>query len=155
MSGHSFGRWLLAAAFILSSVFIGSTMNMAWAQGPTEMLPPGVVTTGKVQYRRYCASCHGMDAKGDGAVAHALTKKPSDLTVLAKDNKGVFPEEKVVHVIDGSSVVEAHGTREMPVWGLAFSRARPKGPTSPPLSEREIKQKIDAIVGYLKSIQEK
>jgi mono/diheme cytochrome c family protein len=155
MSGHSFGRWLLAAAFILSTFFIGSTVSTARAQGAAEMLPPGVVTTGKLQYRRYCASCHGTDAKGNGPVAAALTKKPSDLTVLAKDNKGVFPEEKLVKVIEGTSVVEAHGTREMPVWGFAFMRARPKAPTSPPLSPLEIQQRIKAIVGYLQSIQEK
>lgn len=44
----------------------------------------------------------------------------ADLTVLAKSNNGVFPFDRVYQIIDGRQVLEAHGSREMPVWGRAF-----------------------------------
>ena len=46
---------------------------------------------GKDLFRAYCASCHGMDAKGNGPVAPALKAPVPDLTTLAKRNRGVFP----------------------------------------------------------------
>lgn len=40
-----------------------------------------------------------------------------DLSVLARDNGGVFPVERLYAVIDGREAVAAHGGRDMPVWG--------------------------------------
>jgi mono/diheme cytochrome c family protein len=52
-------KWLLIAAFPLLSIDIGTS----WAQGGApEMVPPGKVTTGKMEYRRSCAACHGPEA---------------------------------------------------------------------------------------------
>ncbi len=155
MLAYRLGGWLLAAVLIVSASIFGLTASSARAQGRTELMAPGEVTTGKLQFRRYCASCHGEDAKGEGPVAAALTKKPPDLTALSQKNNGTFPEKRVVEIIDGTSVIEAHGTRAMPVWGVAFGKARPKSPTSPPLSEREVREKVNLIVDYLKSIQVK
>jgi mono/diheme cytochrome c family protein len=45
---------------------------------------------GKQEFEISCAVCHGMDAKGGGMVADALKVKPTDLTLLAKKNGGVF-----------------------------------------------------------------
>ena len=41
-------------------------------------------------FRAHCAACHGFDAKGGGPMAAALKGKVPDLTVLAKNNKGMF-----------------------------------------------------------------
>ncbi len=71
----------------------------------------------KSLYLSSCASCHGIDGKGDGPVSKQLKVAPTDLTVLAKKNGGVFPVSAVYEVIDGRKVIAAHGTREMPVWG--------------------------------------
>ena len=49
------------------------------------------IDIGKIEYQSNCASCHGMDAKGDGPVSKELKTHPTDLTLLAKKNKGVFP----------------------------------------------------------------
>jgi mono/diheme cytochrome c family protein len=76
--------------------------------------------SGRDMYLRYCASCHGADGRGDGPLAGALTKTPADLTQLAKSNGGRYDERAVMAVIDGRRQVAAHGTRDMPVWGVIF-----------------------------------
>jgi mono/diheme cytochrome c family protein len=79
---------------------------------------------GKDLFRAYCASCHGMDAKGNGPVAPALKAPIPDLTTLAKRNRGVFPREEMEKMIMGEKkgARAAHGTSEMPVWGPVFHK---------------------------------
>jgi mono/diheme cytochrome c family protein len=77
--------------------------------------------SGKQMYRQYCASCHGIEGKGNGTVATQLKIKVADLTVIRKKNKGIFPLDSVMATIDGRRIVKGHGDREMPVWGEVFS----------------------------------
>ncbi|HTF36041.1 MAG TPA: cytochrome c [Myxococcota bacterium] len=72
-------------------------------------------------YRRYCASCHGVEGRGDGPLAASLNQKPADLTTLAKRNGGKFDEAAVMMTIDGRLLVAQHGPRDMPVWGAIFA----------------------------------
>src|SRR6516225_950228 len=60
---------LLALAAITSLTFVTSE---AFAQ-QKEGAPPG-----KGSFVRYCAGCHGADAKGDGPKAATLNPKPAD-----------------------------------------------------------------------------
>lgn len=76
--------------------------------------------TGEEAYRRYRASGHGMEGKGDGPVAASLKRAPTDLTQLARRSGGRFDERYVMPVIDGRRHVAEHGPREMPVWGAVF-----------------------------------
>lgn len=71
-------------------------------------------------FRAYCASCHGMDAKGTGPAAPALKARVPDLTLLSRRNLGRFPAAHVREVIVGEHVIAAHGSREMPIWGPIF-----------------------------------
>ena len=71
-------------------------------------------------FRAYCASCHGIDAKGRGPAASALKASVPDLTLLSRRNLGRFPAAHVREVITGERVVAAHGSREMPIWGPIF-----------------------------------
>jgi mono/diheme cytochrome c family protein len=103
---------------------------------------------GALLFRQYCASCHGPAGKGDGPMASALRKAPSDLTEFAKRNGDVFPGERVRRIIDGRDV-SSHGDRAMPVWGDAFRRA------SPEASDDSVNARIAALVRYLQSIQER
>jgi mono/diheme cytochrome c family protein len=75
-------------------------------------------------YRAYCASCHGVNAKGDGPVAPALVAKTPDLTTIAQRNGGVYPKDRVRRIITGDEAVMAHGSREMPVWGPIFHQVQ-------------------------------
>ena len=102
----------LAAATL--SVFVSAAL----AQGPTtpQRVPRDF---GKVEFESACASCHGTNGKGNGPLVSLLTRKPTDLTLLAKNNQGVFPMNRLYEVIDGEGV-PAHGARDMPVWGRAY-----------------------------------
>ena len=70
-------------------------------------------------YERFCASCHGVEGRGDGPVAEAFTARVPDLTRLAERAGGEFPAERVRLTID-SGAVDAYGPRHMPVWGYVF-----------------------------------
>jgi mono/diheme cytochrome c family protein len=144
---------LLVSILVLGVAFGGT--SGVWAQEghrPT-MLSSGRVTSGKREFRRYCAQCHGLNAKGDGPVAPALKKRPTNLTLLTEKNHGVFPEKKVVAFIDGAETVAAHGSRAMPIWGLAFRT--PSSTHMAAHTTQEVNERISLLVDYLKSIQEK
>ena len=74
-------------------------------------------TSGKQMYVNYCAPCHGVDGRGQGPVASALKTPPPDLTVLARNNHGKFPDSHVATVLENGSLIASHGSAEMPVWG--------------------------------------
>ena len=76
---------------------------------------------GRLEYEKGCIGCHGDDAKGSGVHSPRLKNDPPDLTLLAKANGGVFPIEKIYEVIDGRGQLQAHGTREMPIWGKEYT----------------------------------
>lgn len=78
---------------------------------------------GRDLYLRYCASCHGSEARGDGPIAGSLKRPPADLTALAAKT-GKYDEAAVMAAIDGRRVVAEHGSREMPVWGVVFEQER-------------------------------
>jgi mono/diheme cytochrome c family protein len=100
---------------------------------------------GRDLFVTYCASCHGADAKGHGAVAAELKTKVPDLTQITNRNLGVFPRERVRNTIDSEARPAAHGTRAMPVWGPFFSRIE---------SDTDFgKVRVDNMVLYLESLQ--
>jgi mono/diheme cytochrome c family protein len=106
---------------------------------------------GQAAFNRYCASCHGTGAKGDGPVAQYMTPKPPDLTQLAKNSGGTFPTLRVISIIDGRDPIRAHGDRQMPVWGEEFTRARSQTVGA----QAQVRGQIQEIATYLQSIQAK
>ena len=104
---------------------------------------------GREYFVRYCSSCHGLDGQGNGPVANSLRTQPSDLTRIADRRGGEFPDAEIAAFIDGRTVVPAHGTREMPVWGKRFSKEL--GGDS--IAEEMTRGRLDVLVAYLKSIQ--
>jgi mono/diheme cytochrome c family protein len=144
----------LAAVLVLGGAIGGVSSKVALAQG-VEMGPSGRLVSGAGYFRQYCAQCHGFTGVGDGPVASALKKKPANLTLLSKNNGGVFPTEEVYNFIDGTKVAEGHGTREMPIWGYAFqARQGTVGNGAPQLTPEQVKHKINMLVEYVKSIQQ-
>jgi len=119
------------------------------------MKTPGAVpsgesrVSGKSVFTTYCASCHGESGRGNGAVAVFLRRRPADLTQIAIRNKGTFPADRVFQMIDGRQVVKVHGDSQMPVWGDAFAKSATDS------DARAVKAKIDSLVEYLESIQER
>ena len=132
--------------------------NIMLAQaGGYRSAPDGKATPGKLQFLEYCAQCHAKDGTGDGPVAPELKKKPANLTLLSKHNGGVFPEAEVHDFIVGTRTIGSHGTREMPIWGYAFMfrQGGLAGPFVPVLTPQEANDKINLLVGYVRSIQQK
>jgi mono/diheme cytochrome c family protein len=108
-----------------------------------------VQMTGEELYRRFCASCHGTQGRGDGPVAPAFKIEVPDLTLIARRAGGVFPKDRVVRIIDGRHIIAAHGSRTMPVWGEDFARAE----LGTPNAERATRILIDRIADYLEQLQ--
>jgi len=120
---------------------------------------------GKAEFQSSCASCHGADGKGKGPISGQLKVPPADLTVLTKNNNGVFPTATVYETIYGSKIIAAHGTREMPIWGERFNPITnlphavdpPYDALDPARALREVivRTRILAVIDYLNRIQQK
>lgn len=111
---------------------------------------------GKGEYEAACATCHGLNGKGGGPAAQQVNLTVPDLTVLAKNNQGVFPFDRVYQVIDGRREVKGHGTREMPVWGLAFRRqSSVYFQNEPDGGESAARSRILALTEYIYRLQAK
>lgn len=74
----------------------------------------------KKEYDAKCAVCHGPTGKGNGSHQDLLKYPAPDLTVLKKNNGGVFPFDRVYDVIDGREVVRSHGDSQIPIWGREY-----------------------------------
>ncbi len=89
-------------------------------------LPAGVRAgesgQGQQLYDKYCSSCHGKDGRGNGSVSAYLKINVPDLSLLKRNNKGIYPLKSVMTAIDGSRVVRSHGEAAMPVWGEVFEK---------------------------------
>jgi mono/diheme cytochrome c family protein len=106
---------------------------------------------GQALFQKRCASCHGVDAKGNGPVAQVLKVPTPDLTSISKRNSGTFPSARVVKIITFGGDMAAHGTRLMPVWGTIFSYERGGQRKGSLYSRRAVVE----LKRYLETIQEK
>ena len=108
---------------------------------------PGSPSIGRDTFRSFCATCHGIDARGEGPLAEHLRIPPANLTLIAQRNGGEFPDQEVHKMIRGDREVRGHGSSDMPVWGDVFSKSdRDSAPD-------EVERKIADLVAYLRSIQ--
>ncbi|HJU71402.1 MAG TPA: cytochrome c [Paucimonas sp.] len=121
----------------------------AFAQGKSDR-----VDLGKYEFQANCASCHGVDGKGNGPIVSQLKKAPPDLTVVAKNNGGVFPFSRLYEVIEGADVA-SHGTREMPVWGWEYKVQAGEYSLDPANSETFVRSRILALLEYINRLQVK
>jgi mono/diheme cytochrome c family protein len=139
----------------LRVVFLGALLftlcRLSVAQNPRVINVPARHTSansGKQMFEAYCAACHGKEGKGDGPVAAALKAPPTDLTVLARQNKGKFPSLQVAKAITGEAGISAHGSKEMPVWGPVFMSMSHQ-------HESEVHLRLANLTEYIKSLQRK
>jgi mono/diheme cytochrome c family protein len=138
------GAAVLGAAVIAAPVF-------ACAQMPADV--------GRREYVLSCAACHGDSGKGDGPVVAYLKKPAADLTIIQRNNNGVFPFARLYDVIDGRILVVAHGPREMPVWGREFRQdaddlTRGFG-INPEDAQSYVRGRIISLIGYIYILQAK
>ena len=110
------------------------------------------VVRGEGYFRQHCATCHGMDAAGNGPMAGVLLVQPSNLTTLSERNEGAFPIVRVVMRIDGRDPLVSHGSA-MPVYGPFFEQGPDvalKAQSGQPMLTSE---PIADLVAYLQTLQ--
>jgi mono/diheme cytochrome c family protein len=107
----------LAAGLVLAVGYADQNRNKVTI--PVDKTSP---TDGRQMFNGYCAPCHGADGRGNGPAARALKTQPVDLTTLARNNHGKYPDAHVLAVLQFGSEIPAHGSQEMPVWGPILGR---------------------------------
>lgn len=159
-------------------VVMGALIGMAAAVRPQDF--DAGLDAGKAEYLSNCADCHGADGKGKGPHSSMLKTRPADLTLLSKNNHGVFPISVVYRLIDGRGSARNHISDEMPIWGCRQNNPGPvienrhrrkqapnaarKNPHANSLEmflnlpcdpEQTIERRIMSIIAYLSHIQAK
>jgi len=145
-------RASLALLLVLTGTGWGSS---AAAQQPAAPKPPAAAPPdspvaavgGAYAFRTYCASCHGVDGRGEGPLTDSLRYHPPDLTLIAKRHGGEFPSDKVVRIVDGRKPLKGHGGPDMPIWGDAFRNAKTG------FDDAAARAKIRGVVDYLRTLQ--
>ena len=133
--------WLVGAAVAAPLLAVAAA-----GQQTTETFVGG--SSGADIYKTYCASCHGVTARGDGPLADDLRHAPPDLTLFAKRSRdGKFDAVKMHRIIDGRDPVKGHGGPDMPMWGDAMKRS------SEGFNEESVRERIAALVAHVKSLQ--
>ena len=131
----------IALLLVTSLVSGESGQRGGRADAPAEVLESGAET-----YAFHCASCHGPKGRGDGPVASSLRRRPSDLATTARRHGGRFPRNEMMDFVLGRGRrVDAHGTREMPVWGPLFRELNP--------FDSRVDVRATRLINYLESIQ--
>jgi mono/diheme cytochrome c family protein len=123
----------------MSTTLVVGLLLMPFIVGYGSAVRAQEADAGKTAYLSNCAPCHGAEAKGDGFLNSVLKVPAPDLTTLAQRNDGVFPIAAVTEIIDGRTLIAAHGNREMPIWGFDVMT----------------RNRISIIVDYLNRIQAK
>jgi len=136
----------------LATVLLALGLFSAWGCG----YAADKVDVGKREYDSNCAVCHGLTGKGDGPYAGLVMLSTPDLTTISKRNKGVFPFQHVYDVIDGTEILKAHGTRDMPIWGTRYRTEIEKAYFDVPFnSEAYVRAHILALIEYISRLQAK
>jgi mono/diheme cytochrome c family protein len=144
---HSMIRMSMVLAALLLFVSFARAQETKIKKVPVR---PTSADSGEEMYREYCAACHGKAGKGDGPAAVALKAPLPDLTMLAKNNGGKYPTDHVASVFRFGVAEAAHGTVDMPVWGLLFGSLGLQGQAS-----GVVKLRISNLNQYIESIQMK
>jgi mono/diheme cytochrome c family protein len=127
-------------ALVILTVCCIALANTAAAADYTSM-------SGEQLYRRFCASCHGVQGRGDGPVAASFKVEVPDLTQTASRMHGTDVRDRIVRIIDGRYIIGAHGTRIMPVWGEDLARLEIGNPEAERASQLMITRLADYVTG--------
>jgi mono/diheme cytochrome c family protein len=141
-------RFLMICALGIFSLFGGTAVAQTKAAAEKQYEQLIFSVRGPDLFRAHCAACHGPEGKGNGPAGAALKTKPADLTILAKNNGGKFPTQRVQKFISGDDPsLLSHGSREMPVWGPIFHQVE---------EDQDFGNvRLQNLIKYLETIQQK
>lgn len=133
--------------FLLTSALV-----CGFSASAQETAATGDAAAGRDLFLRYCATCHGAEARGDGPMSSVLILRPTDLTALSSGNGGTFPLARVVMRIDGRDPLVSHGS-PMPLFGEFFegSSIALRTPTGQPILTS---QPVADLVAHIEGLQE-
>jgi mono/diheme cytochrome c family protein len=129
-------------ALVVLTACCTNWVNSAWAADYVSM-------SGEDLYRRFCASCHGTQGRGDGPVASSFRVEVPDLTQTARRLQGKEGRDRLIRIIDGRYIIGAHGSRIMPVWGEDLAQLEIGNPDA----ERSSQIIIERLADYVSSLQ--
>ncbi len=176
---RSIASWLIIVNTLIGLNVPVWPQDLGGSAGEFDQFPQ--YDAGRTAFLANCSVCHGADGKGAGPRSAELNTKPADLTVLAKNNDGVFSPSVVYKMIDGREAIRTHRSMDMPIWGcrhpnpsVVRSKVHKRRYTTEPASRTKvdtpnvesfldlacdpepiIKARILSIVEYLSYIQEK
>ena len=102
----------------------------------------------------HCAACHGLSGLGDGPIGQSLKTPAPNLALITQRNGGLFPFQRIYEIIEGSAVVSAHGSRDMPLWGDRYRRdAKPVTPDQVDITNQLVEGRILSLVYYIGTLQ--
>ncbi len=110
------------------------------------------VDVGRAAYLGHCTDCHGTGARGDGTLSALFSNGVPDLTLLAANNGGTFPEAYVLRAIGTPSAVHG-GVTAMPDFARLLSGA-PATHTAPDGTVIATTDTVLALTAYLRSVQD-
>ena len=139
---------LRAVLFSLLSLVSYTVLAQKMNSVRKSAVPNTIATSGKQTYLHYCASCHGVDARGEGPAAVVLKTALPDLTTLAKRHGGKFPYQYVSDVLRFGTRIISHGSSDMPIWGPIFG-------SLDNYDEFAARKRIKDLAEYLASLQQK
>jgi mono/diheme cytochrome c family protein len=143
----------ISAVLLLALSF--STATLAVAQDAKKTIKKVSITStsmasGEEMFSTYCAVCHGKGGKGDGPASSEFKIPPANLTHLALNNSGKFPEAHIAQVIEfGPQEAKAHGSKDMPVWGTLFASLD----STSNIKGALVHQRIYNLTKYIESLQ--
>jgi hypothetical protein len=117
LNEHILKREFVKPNLFISGLFIFSFLLIGTAVGAAE------TDAGKEAYIQYCGSCHGEDGRGGGPVSAYLKVKVPDLSLLKKNNKGIYPMDNVMSAIDRRRTVRAARRPQNVCFAAGFLRA--------------------------------
>lgn len=137
-----------------TSLLAGALLLPVLAYGLVSGAAAQDVKIGQEEYRMHCAACHGLEGRGDGPIGQILKTPAPNLAQITERNGGKFPVQKIYDIIEGSSVLAAHGTRDMPLWGDRYRAAPdPQTPDQAAAASDLAQQRILSLVYFLGTLQ--
>lgn len=140
-------QWCGFGVVVLWWTLLGTVLA---AEQPPPLIPGQTMSAGQQYFVRYCSACHGVTGRGDGPASPALRTPPADVTRIAQRRGGRFPVVEIAALIDGRTIVPAHGSREMPIWGERFGEMVGGGS----VGEEVVRGNLLVLIEYLQSIQQ-